>query len=286
MGIVKDFLNELGLPEYIVAAVLLLNLLFVSWKPITAISSNILERKLYTKEKLFILKSYFHFWNSVFWMVLFLSGAIIINLPEWITSNGNVITFLVLIFGELILLFIIALNEKDNEEDNEKDNKKDNKKENSESEVNEHANDKIKAIQTLVHRSFKFFKGNLKRRLLLTIIFMLCLIIFYDSSNLYLINSSSDLKGLSRVIFILIASFLIALPTPFFLRPISKFIGWTKEENVYLMHDDTKWYVLYPINKELILLGNNSNPKRCDKTKILKLEDFHNKTLFLEKKNK
>lgn len=52
------------------------------------------------------------------------------------------------------------------------------------------------------------------------------------------------------------------------------------------MHDDTKWYVLYPINKELILLGNNSNPKRCGKTKILKLEDFHNKTLFLEEKNK
>ncbi|MCY9210024.1 hypothetical protein [Bacillus subtilis] len=141
MGIVKDFLNELGLPEYIVAAVSLLNLLFVSWKPITAISSNILERKLYTKEKLFILKSYFHFWNSVFWMVLFLSGAIIINLPEWLTNNGHAIT----LFGELILLFIIALNEKDNE------------KENSESAVNEHTNDKIKALQTFVHRSYNFF---------------------------------------------------------------------------------------------------------------------------------
>ncbi|MEC1580335.1 hypothetical protein P9D48_03225 [Bacillus subtilis] len=282
MGIVKDFLNQLGLPEYIVAAVLLLNLLFVSWKPITAISSNILERKLYTKEKLFILKSYFHLWNSVFWMVLFLSGAIIINPPEWLTNNGHAITYFVLIFGELILLFIIALNEKDNEKDNEKNNEK----ENSESAVNEHTNDKIKALQTFVHRSYNFFKGNLKRRLLLTVIFMLCLIIFYVSSNLYLINSSSYFKGSSRIIFILIASFLIALPTPFFLRPISKFIGWTKEENVYLMHDDTKWYVLYPINKELILLGNNSNPKRCGKTKILKLEDFHNKTLFLEEKNK
>lgn len=55
-------------------------------------------------------------------------------------------------------------------------------------------------------------------------------------------------------------------------------------ENVFIEDENNQvWYILHPINKEVILVGNESEPTLCIETIIMKLEDLYKVPIKIEK---
>ncbi|KXZ21822.1 hypothetical protein P4T89_03570 [Bacillus nakamurai] len=272
---VFSLLKSIGIPGSVAAGGVLIYLFVVTFRPITLLSANAFEKKLFSKEKLFLLMSWQHFWQTMLWMCVFLSFTISLNVQKWAINQklSSTVGSIAIVVGELIFFLILAV--------------KDSKKENS---------------------KWNILKSK-PMKIVLSILFILCLGVFYISFDGFIVGSALQEKGWNKFILLLIFPFFISLPIPFLMKPISRFIEWSKEMNIYIISvnedrqqeevtqdvqndvptdvDDKKrvhWYILHPINKEFILLGNNANRKLCTETKIIKFEELCDTTMFIEEK--
>ncbi|NPC93638.1 hypothetical protein HOO54_15705 [Bacillus sp. WMMC1349] len=270
---VFSLLKSIGLPGYIAAGGILVYIFVAKLRPITLLSANIFEKKLFSKEKLFLLMIWRHLWHTAFWSSFFFSIVILTGIPKWtvdINSSSSVGTVFG-IFGELLFVLIFLLNDpKYKEEDS---------------------------------RISNFFKAYWAR-CLLAITFVICLSIFYFAFNGFIVGSTEGGNQVDKLIVILVVSFILSLPIPVLMKSVSKLLEWSKEKHIFIKeeyeqesqhnipiseerhnHEKGQWYVLHAINKELILLGNESNPKLCTETKVIKLEELCDKTMFIEDEN-
>ncbi|MEK5082536.1 hypothetical protein [Bacillus sp. FSL H8-0515] len=262
---VVGLLKSIGIPGYVAAAGILVYGLVVTFRPITTLTANIFEKKLFSKEKLFIVMIWRHFWQTVFWTAAFLSILSLTNLPEW-TVNFNTSTTVGTItatIGEILFVIILFIKEFEDKD-----------------------------------CGFSNFFKPYWRRCSVVIIFVTCLILFYVALDGFIIGSSKDENQLTKLIYILGIPFVFSLPVPFLMRPVSRLVEWSRDKYIVIdrseqerpqnpstnEESDNCWYVLHAISKELILLGNKPNPKLCTETKIIKLEELCDKKMFIKDK--
>ncbi|MED0772643.1 hypothetical protein [Bacillus siamensis] len=262
---VVGLLKSIGIPGYIAAAGILAYGLVVTFRPITTLTANIFEKKLFSKEKLFTIMIWRHFWQTVFWTAVFLSILSLSNLPEW-TVNFNTSTTVGTItatIGEILFIIILF----------------------------------IKEFEDKDWGFSNFFKPYLAR-CSIVIIFVICLILFYVALDGFIIGSTKDENQLTKLICILALPFVFSLPVPFLMRPVSRLVEWSKDKYIVIDRSEQErqqnpstneesedyWYVLHAISKELILLGNEPKPKLCTETKIIKLDELCDKKMFIKDK--
>ncbi|WP_307892584.1 hypothetical protein [Bacillus swezeyi] len=261
---VFSLLKSIGLPGYIAAAGILVYIFVITFRPITLLSANIFEKKLFSKERLFLLMSWSHLWQTAFWTSVFFSIVNLTGVPKWTaeTNSSTLVSTVAVFLGELLFLLIFLVNNK------------------------------------VDSRFLNFFK-EYWARCLLAVAFVICLSIFYFALNGLIVGNIEGENQVDKLIAILVLSFSFSLPIPALMKPVSKLIEWSKEKHIFIKeeseqeshhntptseesHDKGNWYVLHAINKELILLGNNSNPKLCTETKIIKIEELCDKKMFIE----
>ncbi|OMI24863.1 hypothetical protein BTA31_20905 [Bacillus haynesii] len=261
---VFSLLIRIGLPGYIAAAGILFYIFVITFRPITLLSANIFEKKLFSKERLFLLMSWSYLWQTAFWTSVFFSMVILTGVPKW-TADMNIsslVSTIAVFFGELLFLLIVLVNNK------------------------------------VDSRFLNFFETDWGRRIL-AVTFVICLSIFYFAFNGLIVGSIQGENQVDKLTAILVLSFVFSLPIPAIMKPVSKLIEWSKEKHILIKeepeqeshyntptseesYDNGDWYVLHAINKELILLGNKPNPKLCTETKIIKIEELCDKKMFIE----
>ncbi|WP_371175930.1 hypothetical protein ABKQ09_10130 [Bacillus atrophaeus] len=110
---------------------------------------------------------------------------------------------------------------------------------------------------------------------LFVVVFMVCLILFYTQLYSFFIDSllSEKEKFNLKVFWGKYACFVLIYTSNSF----SKFIKWSHEQSVYIEDEKKqKWYILYSINKETVLLGNKNEQRLCSKTMIKRKEELYN----------
>ncbi|KAF6538651.1 hypothetical protein G9F75_07010 [Bacillus sp. EKM208B] len=262
---VVGLFKSIGIPGYIAAAGILVYGLVVTFRPITTLTANIFEKKLFSKEKLFTIMIWRHFWQTVFWTVVFLTILSLSNLPEW-TVNFNTSTTVGTItatIGEIIFAIILFIIE----------------------------------FEDMDWGFTNFFKPKWIR-FSVVIVFVTCLILFYVALDGCIIGSIKGENQLIKLIYILGIPFIFSLPVPFLMRPVSRLVEWSKDKYIVIdrseqerqqnpstnEESDDCWYILHAVSKELILLGNKPNPKLCTETKIIKLDELCDKKMFIKDK--
>ncbi|MBU5261958.1 hypothetical protein [Bacillus atrophaeus] len=262
---VFGLLKSIGIPGYIAAGGILAYGLVVTFRPVTALSANIFERKLFSKEKLFTIMIWRHFWQTVLWTAVFLSIISLTNLPKW-TVNFNASTTVGTItatIGEILFVIILFIKEFENN-----------------------------------GSGFSNFFKPYWIRCSVVIAFVICLTLFYVALDGFIIGSTRGENQLTKLITILGFPFVFSLPVPILMRPVSRLVDWSKDKYIVIEkseherqqnpptneESDDCWYVLHAINKELIFLGNQPNPKLCTKTKTIKLEELCGQTMFIKDK--
>ncbi|MGC2840437.1 hypothetical protein ACOBP9_01000 [Bacillus velezensis] len=212
-------------------------------KPVSFFSANVVEQRLFSKEQLFGFKVIKHILNTLFWMIVLYPATF--YLRGIIPGPNDLFSYVIVIFGGIIWGVIVI--------------------------INEGAFSKIK--------SSRLCKG------IFVTVFMVCLILFYTQLYNFFIDSllseEFNLKifGISMLVL-----FLFTLPIPFILIPISKFIKWSNEQSVYIEDEKKqKWYILYSINKETVLLGNKNEQRLCSKTMIKRKEELYNTPIEMVK---
>ncbi|WP_440097217.1 hypothetical protein ACTDI5_06990 [Bacillus paralicheniformis] len=261
---VFSLLMKIGLPGYIASGGILVYIFVITFRPITLLSSNTFEKKLFSKERLFLLMSWSHLWQTAFWTSLFFCMITLIGVPKWTAeiNSSTLVSTIAVFLGELLFLLIVLVNNK---------------------------------VDSKILNFFKAYWA----RCLLAVTFVTCLFIFYFALNGLIVDSIEGENQVDKLTAILVLSFSFSLPIPALMKPVSKLIEWSKEKHIIIKeeseqesHHDTptseksagngNWYVLHAINKELILLGNKPNPKLCTETKVIKIEELCNKKMFIE----
>ncbi|MEH7650837.1 hypothetical protein, partial [Bacillus safensis] len=78
--------------------------------------------------------------------------------------------------------------------------------------------------------------------------------------------------------------FVLTLPLPAVIYPVAKLGDWYKRKTTYWIDDkNNKWYLIHPVDKQVILLGDHREYNLCKKTMFLKKEDLYGKTIHIEK---
>ncbi|MBU2659040.1 hypothetical protein [Bacillus cabrialesii] len=199
------------------------------------------------------------------WTALFLSILSVTNLPKW-TVDFNLSTTVGTItatIGEILFIIILCIKEFEND-----------------------------------GSGFSNLFKPYWIKCSVVIAFVICLTLFYVALDGFIIGSTEGENQLTKLITILGFPFVFSLPVPFLMRPVSRVVEWSKDKFIVIEKSEQErqqnpptneegdecWYVLHAINKELILLGNRSNPKLCSETKIIKLEELCGQTMFIKDK--
>ncbi|WP_144414335.1 hypothetical protein [Bacillus atrophaeus] len=193
---------------------------------------------MFSKEQMFSFKAIKHVLNTLLWMiVLYLTTFYIMDI---IPDPNDFFSYVIVIVGGIIWGVVNITNEG--------------------------------ALQQI--KSSRLCKG------LFVVVFMVCLILFYTQLYSFFIDSLlSEKEKFNLKVFgvSMLVLFLFTLPIPFILIPISKFIKWSHEQSVYIEDEKKqKWYILYSINKETVLLGNKNEQRLCSKTMIKRKEELYN----------
>ncbi|MFP3855876.1 MULTISPECIES: hypothetical protein [Bacillus amyloliquefaciens group] len=212
-------------------------------KPVSFFSANVVEQRLFSKEQLFGFKVIKHILNTLFWMIVLYPATF--YLRGIIPGPNDLFSYVIVIFGGIIWGVIVI--------------------------INEGAFSKIK--------SSRLCKG------IFVTVFMVCLILFYTQLYNFFIDSLLSEEFNLKILGIsMLVLFLFTLPIPFILIPISKFIKWSNEQSVYIEDEKKqKWYILYSINKETVLLGNKNEQRLCSKTMIKRKEELYNTPIEMVK---
>lgn len=241
----SELLSYFEVPSYVILLVGLALYLIRILNPITLFSSNVVEQMLFSKEQMFSLKVIKHILNTLFWVIVLYPTTF--YLRDVIPGPNDFYSYVIAFVGGIIWGIVKI--------------------------TNEGAFSKIK--------SSRLCKG------LFVLVFMICLILFYMELYSFFIElpflekEKFNLKVFGWSMLVL---FLFTLPIPFILKPISKIIKWSSEQIVYIEDEKKqKWYILYSINKETVLLGNKNEYRLCTKTMIKRKEELYNTPIEMVK---
>ncbi|MGR8013580.1 hypothetical protein ACU6IJ_06345 [Bacillus sp. RM3] len=116
--------------------------------------------------------------------------------------------------------------------------------------------------------------------LMIFMFFALFLCFYIGFYKMFLELNINSLNGMLVLGFVL---FIVTLPIPFILKPISEFGNWyTYKVPYWLDNEGNKWYIIHPLDRNVLLLGDNKNYNKCKETMILKKEDIHGKKVYIE----
>ncbi|MCI4170057.1 hypothetical protein [Bacillus spizizenii] len=236
----SELLSYFEAPSYVISLVGLVFYLIRILHPITLFSSNVVEQKLFSKERLFFVVVCKYFAYGLYFGILFFCLSISFKDSFGWTYN-EVRNDVSLIFIALIIMFSLIANE----------------------------------IRIFKARSNKIIK------LLVFLLYFIASFTFYINSALLIFFS--EYENSRWLIFALLILFLICAAIPFISIPVIKFINGSTKKVVYITDENNEdWFILHPINKEIVLLGDNSDPKRCEKTMFKKIEDIYNEPITLK----
>lgn len=241
----SELLSYFEVPSYVISLVGIALYLIRVLHPITLFSSNVVEQKLFSKERLFFVVVCKYFAYGLYFEFIFICISISFNNRFGWTYN-EVVNGVSPIFIALIIFFSLIANETRNTE-----------------------NVLFKA------RSNKIIK------ILVFLLYLIALFTFYINSALLIYFS--EYENSRWQIFALLIFFLICAAIPFISIPVIKFMNGSTKKAVYIKDkNNEEWFILHPINKDSVLLGNNSDPKRCEKTMFKKIEDIYNEPITLK----
>lgn len=224
----SELLSYFEAPSYVISLVGIALYLIRILHPITLFSSNVVEKKLFSKERLFFVVVCKYFAYGLYFGILFFCLSISFNDSFGWTYN-EVRNDVSLVFIALIIMFSLIANE----------------------------------IRIIKARSNKAIK------LLVFLLYLIASLTFYINSALWIVFS--EYENSRWLIFALLILFLICAAIPFISIPVIKFINGSTKKVVYITDENNEdWFILHPINKEIVLLGDNSDPKRCEKTMFIK----------------
>ncbi|WP_426982451.1 hypothetical protein ACP059_11075 [Bacillus cabrialesii] len=244
----NKLLSSFGIPTVVISIVFLVINIFKVFQPITLLSSNIFEQKLFSKERLFFVKFCKYLLYALAWMCIFYSiSETLRDKLKWDYNEVVSICSQIILGG--IFLFLVIVNEIQNP-----------------------------------NRWFSKLKSKKLFKIIIVTIYLTSLFTFYI--QFYLLIAFPQFKDLGMLIAVIIMFYVLCSAIPFISIPVLRLINWTTKKTVYIRDENNKkWFILYPINKEIILLGDDSDPKMCKKTKMKKLEDLYNEPILLKVKD-
>ncbi|AUS10702.1 hypothetical protein P5630_14460 [Bacillus subtilis] len=121
----------------------------------------------------------------------------------------------------------------------------------------------------------------IKSKILLVITvfsYMVSFLIFYTGLNGLLLPFQNGDRN--EIMALLLISFFFSCYIPILFQPFKKI--YEPSKNVYIEYEGDKWYILHAINKDYLLLGNESDHKSCSTTMIKKKENLYDKPIEIE----
>ncbi|MCY7940494.1 hypothetical protein MOC27_14225 [Bacillus inaquosorum] len=242
----KTLLTSFGVPTIAITSIFIAVNLFKVFQPITMFSSVVFEQKLFSKEKMFIVKLCKYIFYTLAWMIIFASlGETLREKLNWEYNRNWSVTAEVLI--GIIIIVLVSLNEIRNPE-----------------------------------RKMYKIKSNGFFKIFMVCLYLLLLFIFYI--QVYLLLAFPQFKEFDMLTAAILMFFITCAAIPVISGIIFKSINLTNEKHVFIEDEDkNEWFILHPISKEVILLGDKFDPRLCTKTMVVKLEDLYNKPIKVYK---
>ncbi|MFS0673641.1 hypothetical protein [Ornithinibacillus sp. 179-J 7C1 HS] len=248
-------------------------LVTIIWKvaPLSNLTADIVEVKLFSKEKRLLVKSVkYIFYSLLATAFIFIFVDFIINWLDSVSFTAvNILMFIDLMLFSF-LLFLTTFNS-------------------GYSETKELI--KIFKVKSIVKCVLFIQKQSVIKKLIFFIFYVLLTYISIGLSLSYTIFESGIYLGMREkeedyLIAIIIFSFLFSLLIPVLFKPGISFINWYKEKQTIYVEDEEdntkRWYILYPTQKNYVLLGNKKEEFLCTEKKLVHKEDILNKVIYLE----
>ncbi|UDF15459.1 hypothetical protein LG951_13280 [Bacillus pumilus] len=238
-NILVDISKYLRVPGILVSLIFLVRII----KPVSFISAGIIEQRMFSKDKLFLLRVSKHLIYTFYCILFFISIATLEFEPSLCIVYSSIL------LGVIILCTIILINT---------------------GEV------KGKILE-------KIQKKHWLRALHIILLFIFIILVFQSLYYILLAVIKKGTYNDMDLIILIIMIFVFTSLLPSLRGQISKFMNISNEKNAYWRCQKyQKWYLLHAINKDTVLLGDKSNYKLCSQVKIMKLEDLYNETLYIE----
>lgn len=265
--LVKIF-NYIGIPGMIGGLVAII------WKvaPLSHLTADIVEVKLFSKEKRFLVKSVkYLFYTFIATAFIFTFVDFMINRLESVSFTAvNILLFLNLILFYFLLFFTSF---------------------NSFSYRQTKKLIKTFKVKWVVKCVLFIQKQSVIKKLIFFIFYIiltyitigLCLSFIVFESGLYL---GIREKELDYLLAISLFSFFFSLLIPVLFKPGLNLINWYKgKQTIYIEDEEDKskrWYILYPTQKNYVLLGNKKEEFLCTEKRLIQKEDILKKIIYLE----
>ncbi|WP_342474692.1 hypothetical protein NST32_05230 [Bacillus sp. FSL L8-0215] len=236
--IIKDLSEFLKIPGISLPIIFLLSAL----KPISFISAGIIEKKFFSKEKLFIFYVFNYFSLTVFLTVIFYLFYELIPLnPDYYRNYVFILTWFWMILGFFIVLCSMNIS----------------------------FLQRVKMITWL-------------KNLIIIIYLLLTFFLFIGVYN-DVFSVAGEVKSWKEFLVLVSILLFITLPLPTIIYPAAKLGDWYKQKTTYWIDDkNNKWYLIHPVDKQVILVGDHKDYNLCNKTMFLKKEDLYEKTIHIE----
>ena len=125
-------------------------------------------------------------------------------------------------------------------------------------------------------------KSNGFFKIFMVCLYLLLLFIFYI--QVYLLLAFPQFKEFDMLTAAILMFFITCTAIPVITGIVFKSINLTYEKHVFIEDEDkNEWFILHPISKEVILLGDKYDPRLCTKTMVVKLEDLYKKPIKVYK---
>ncbi|MCY8298585.1 hypothetical protein MOE00_09075 [Bacillus inaquosorum] len=243
----KTLLTSFGVPTITITSIFLAVNFFKVFQPITMFSSVIFEQKLFSKEKMFFVKLCRYIVYTLAWMITFtFLGETLREKLKWEYNEIWSAVSELLIF--VIVIVLVSL-----------------------------------SVITKPERKLFKLKSNNYFKIIMVCLYLMLLFFFYI--QMYLLLAFPQFKQIEMLTAAIIMFFVVCTAMPVLTGIIFKSINLTSEKHIFI-EDENKnaWYILYPINKKVILLGDKYDSRLCTKTMIVTLEDLCNKPISVDKK--
>jgi hypothetical protein len=260
--LVAEVLKWFGLSSGVATLLVVIFFTLSKIQPISMFTANIIEKRLFSKEKRLIISIIQYIFKSLIWSFILYTIATLMSLIDYSNFSKYIIFFIscFIIATELLLLLYLYLN--DLKQNDERDGSK------------------------FYSKMIKLKNMSMQKRLIIFVIYVLSV----NLSLGLLIGYSMSIIPLDKSIMYLLSTyvftFIFSLFIPLLINPALKNINWDKGKKIAYIIDNTlneNWYILYPISKGYILLGDNKDEFSCTKQRILKLESLiDNETIYLE----
>lgn len=240
------------------------------WKiaPVSNLTADIVEVKLFSKEKRLLVKGVkYIFYSLLATAFLYVFVEFIIN--RWDSIPLPLVSLLMIVNFILFCILIIVSTF-----------------------ISFRYSQTKRLVKNIKVRWFKkgiysMQKLSIIKRLLIFLLYILITYISFSSFLSYTIIESGLYLGIRNgiatdILAVLIFVLLCSLFIPVLIRPGLSFINWNTKQIAYIKDKNETWYILYPTQKNYVLLGNNMEESLCTKKKLVQKEDLINKVINIE----